>query len=56
MKLLSYTYEGRAAFGAAAGDGVIDLTRRLDGVSDLSDLLAQRRVEEVARDRRGRER
>jgi 2-keto-4-pentenoate hydratase/2-oxohepta-3-ene-1,7-dioic acid hydratase in catechol pathway len=47
MKLLSYSHDGRAAFGSVVGDGVVDLSRRLDGVCDLSDLLAQQRVDDA---------
>ena len=41
MRLLSYSHDGRAGFGAAVGGGVIDLGRHLDGVHDLGDLLRQ---------------
>ncbi|MGK0276134.1 MAG: 2-keto-4-pentenoate hydratase/2-oxohepta-3-ene-1,7-dioic acid hydratase in catechol pathway [Ilumatobacter sp.] len=56
MKLLSFSQQtetgaNRASFGIATGvdgaDGIIDLGGRLDGVRDLSDLLAQQRVDEA---------
>lgn len=56
MKLLSFTHQtesgaNRTSFGLAMGvdgtDGIIDLGDQLDGVRDLSDLLAQERVNEV---------
>lgn len=51
MKLLSYSHpairDGRESFGVAADSGVIDLTTRLDGVRDLSDLLTQSRLDEA---------
>ncbi len=51
MKFLSYSHDGRSTFGVAVTDGehtgVIDLGGRLDGVGDLSDLLAQQRLDEA---------
>ncbi len=47
MRLLSYSHDGRAGFGAVVGDGVVELERHLDGVSDLSDLLGQERIGEA---------
>ena len=56
MKLLSFSQRtelgaNRTSFGVATGtdgaDGIIDLGDRLDGVRDLSDLLAQERVGEA---------
>ena len=56
MKLLSFSHHtetgaNRASFGIATGidgaDGIIDLGDQLDGVRDLSDLLAQERVGEA---------
>ena len=56
MKLLSFSQQteigaNRTSFGVATGidgaDGIIDLGDRLDGVCDLSDLLAQERVGEA---------
>ncbi len=49
MRLLSYSHNGRSAFGAVSNDGsgVIDLSRRIDGPGDLSGLLAQQRVDEA---------
>jgi 5-carboxymethyl-2-hydroxymuconate isomerase len=51
MRLLSYFFDGRAGYGAVVGDGaeagVVDLSRRINGVRDLSDLLAQERLDEA---------
>ena len=49
MRLLSFTVEHRASFGALTpdGSGVIDLAARLDRVRDLKDLLVQGRVAEA---------
>ncbi len=49
MRLLSFNTGGDARYGIvdASGLGVIDLTHRIDGVSDLSDLLAQQRVDDA---------
>jgi 2-keto-4-pentenoate hydratase/2-oxohepta-3-ene-1,7-dioic acid hydratase in catechol pathway len=47
MRLLSYSHDGRAAYGAVVADGVVDLTHRIDGVRDLSDLLRQERLDEA---------
>jgi 2-keto-4-pentenoate hydratase/2-oxohepta-3-ene-1,7-dioic acid hydratase in catechol pathway len=47
MRLLSYCHKDRSTFGVVRDDGVVDLAGRLDGVADLSDLLAQRRVDEA---------
>ena len=51
MRLLSYTHDERSSFGLIVGtgddEGVVDLGRRLDGVRDLSDLLAQGRLDDV---------
>jgi 2-keto-4-pentenoate hydratase/2-oxohepta-3-ene-1,7-dioic acid hydratase in catechol pathway len=53
MRLLSFSHEGRQTFGAVVGpdptdsdgrDRIVDLGERLDGVTDLSDLLAQGRI------------
>lgn len=44
MKLLSYSHDGQSTFGAVTDAGVVDLGRRLHGVRDLSDLLAQQRL------------
>ena len=51
MRLLSYSIDGAASFGAAvqASDGttgVVDLGRRLPDVADLADLIRQDRVGE----------
>ena len=49
MRLLSFTADDVASFGVLTPDGagVIDLSRRLDGVSDLRDLIAQQRLDEA---------
>ena len=51
MKLLSYSLHGTPRFGAILDDHggrrIADLTDRLPGVRDLSDLLAQQRVGEA---------
>lgn len=51
MRLLSYSHpdlhRGAATFGVATDDGVVDLSTRLEGVRDLSDLLAQQRIDDA---------
>ncbi len=47
MRLLSFSTAAGPSFGIATDQGVVDLGGRLAGVRDLSDLLAQRRVDEV---------
>ncbi|MEM8747056.1 MAG: fumarylacetoacetate hydrolase family protein [Actinomycetota bacterium] len=49
MKFLSFTHDSRSSFGVLTrnGAGVIDLGGRLAGVRDLSDLLAQERLDEA---------
>ena len=56
MRLLSFAHEGRPTFGAVVhpdpddrdgDDRVVDLGGRLDGVSDLNDLLTQGRLDEA---------
>ncbi len=49
MRLLSYSVAGVASFGVlnSDGSGVVDLATRLEGVADLSDLLAQGRLDEA---------
>ena len=60
MRLLSFSHEGRSTFGAVVhpgpndphaderdGDRIVDLGGRLEGVRDLSDLLAQGRLDEA---------
>lgn len=51
MKFLSYSHpavrNGRDSFGAATDAGVVDLATRLSDVRDLSDLLAQGRLDEA---------
>ena len=51
MRLLSYSVHGDSSFGVLTTDGVgvIDLASRIDGVTDVSDLLAQGRLGEAAR-------
>lgn len=49
MKLLSYVHNGTAGYGALKEPGqLVDLTRRLHGVSGLRDLLGQGRLAEAA--------
>ncbi|MFT7475384.1 MAG: 2-keto-4-pentenoate hydratase/2-oxohepta-3-ene-1,7-dioic acid hydratase in catechol pathway [Verrucomicrobiales bacterium] len=50
MRLLSFSTNAASSFGMldSSRDGVIDLARRIDGVSDLGDLLAQERLAEAA--------
>lgn len=47
MRLLSYSIDGEKSFGAAIDSGVIDLGYRLNGVRDLTDLIAQGRIDEA---------
>ena len=49
MRLLSYSIDRSSSFGAvtADGQGVADLGRRMTGVRDLGDLLAQGRIDEA---------
>ena len=49
MKFISFTHDTRSSFGVLPrdGPGVIDLGGRLAGVRDLSDLLAQERLDEA---------
>jgi 2-keto-4-pentenoate hydratase/2-oxohepta-3-ene-1,7-dioic acid hydratase in catechol pathway len=51
MRLISFSVDGRAGFGAVFGDradaAVVELTDRFDGAADLSDVLAQERLDEV---------
>ena len=51
MRLLSYRANGTSSFGmlTADGTGVVDLAARIDGVTDLGDLIAQQRVDEASR-------
>jgi 2-keto-4-pentenoate hydratase/2-oxohepta-3-ene-1,7-dioic acid hydratase in catechol pathway len=50
MKLLSYVHNGTAGYGALKEPGLlVDLTRRLHGVSGLRDLLEQGRLAEAAK-------
>ncbi len=50
MKIASYTARGKPAFGAVVGDGVVDLTRRLDGrFSTLREALAAGALDEIGR-------
>ena len=50
MRLVSYTADGAASFGVLTPDrtGVVDLAGRIDGVTDLSDLITQGRIGEAA--------
>ena len=50
MRLLSYSHDGRSGYGAVVGGanaGVVALRDRIDGARDLSELLAQERVDEA---------
>ncbi|MFK8022682.1 MAG: fumarylacetoacetate hydrolase family protein [Ilumatobacter sp.] len=51
MRLISYSHpdvrHGRNSFGAVVHDGVFDLASRIDDVRDLSDLLAQQRLDDA---------
>jgi len=50
MKLASYTVGGKPAFGVVAGDGIIDVTRRLGGkFATLRQALAADALDEIAR-------
>jgi 2-keto-4-pentenoate hydratase/2-oxohepta-3-ene-1,7-dioic acid hydratase in catechol pathway len=49
MKLISYRRAGKDCFGAVAGEGIVELTHRLDGVPDLAALLANAALLEQAR-------
>jgi len=51
MRLLSFSIGGRQTFGAAAGDGVIDLGKRLaaDGINGLRRLLETGRLADAQR-------
>ena len=50
MKLISYRRAGKQHFGAVAGDGVIELTDRVAGASDLASLLADAQLTAQARE------
>jgi 2-keto-4-pentenoate hydratase/2-oxohepta-3-ene-1,7-dioic acid hydratase in catechol pathway len=51
MRLSTYSHDGVSKFGAVVDDGgtdrILDLTSRLPDVADLSDLLAQGRLDEI---------
>jgi 2-keto-4-pentenoate hydratase/2-oxohepta-3-ene-1,7-dioic acid hydratase in catechol pathway len=51
MRLSTYSHDGVSKFGAVVDDGgtdrILDLTSHLPDVADLSDLLAQGRLDEV---------
>ena len=48
MRLASYSINGVSSFGVVTeNDKIIDLSRRLEGVSSLQDLVAQRRLDQV---------
>ena len=44
---MSFSHAGRVSFGVVRDDGVVDLGGQLDGVTDLSDVLAQERLSEA---------
>ncbi len=50
MRLLSYSVHEASSFGVLTPDGagVIDLAPRIDGITDLNDLIAQSRLGEAA--------
>jgi len=48
MKLASYTIGGKAAFGVVAGDGIVDMTRRL-GFASLRQALASGALDAIRR-------
>ena len=50
MKLLTYSIDGAASFGLldAAGTGVVDLARRMDGIDDLGALIAAGQLDQAA--------
>ncbi|MGY3551465.1 2-keto-4-pentenoate hydratase/2-oxohepta-3-ene-1,7-dioic acid hydratase in catechol pathway [Bradyrhizobium sp. USDA 4472] len=48
MKLLSFTADGRASFGAVKNNGVVDLGTRMPGCASLRQLLETNRVFEAA--------
>lgn len=50
MKLISYRRAGKQHFGAVAGDGVIELTSRIAGATDLTELLADEKLLSQAKD------
>lgn len=56
MRLLSFEAEGRASFGVADGDGVIDLAPRLSEVGDLHALFTAGRIDDAADAARGADR
>jgi 2-keto-4-pentenoate hydratase/2-oxohepta-3-ene-1,7-dioic acid hydratase in catechol pathway len=39
MRFVSYKKDGRASFGLVAGDGVVDLAKRMSGIATLRQLL-----------------
>ena len=51
MRLLSYSVNRVSSFGVLTpdGTGVVDLASRIDGVTDLGDLIARGRLDEAAR-------
>ena len=48
MRLVSFSHAGRSSFGAVRDDTIVDLGGRMDGVTDLSDVLAQERMTEAS--------
>ncbi|HUC63115.1 MAG TPA: fumarylacetoacetate hydrolase family protein [Alphaproteobacteria bacterium] len=48
MKFVSYRFEGRDAYGLVVGDGVVDLSRRLDGPkATLKGLIASGEIDQA---------
>jgi 5-carboxymethyl-2-hydroxymuconate isomerase len=47
MRLVSCSIDGRTTYGVVRDDGLVDLGDRLAGIGDLSDLLAQQRLDEA---------
>ena len=47
MRFVSFSIDGKHSYGIERDGGVVDLGSRLDGASDLSDVLAQRRLDEA---------
>ena len=50
MRFLSFIHDGKASFGAAAGEGIIDLGARHGNLADLRDALRQDRLQGLAGD------
>ncbi|MCY4341253.1 MAG: fumarylacetoacetate hydrolase family protein [Gammaproteobacteria bacterium] len=45
MRFLSFTYSGKASFGAVVGSGVIDLGRKFPGLAHLRDAISGDKLE-----------